>query len=74
MPETNPFKPGTARFKLWNRKQADKAAANPPPTPKKPAPVKEKGFFDSFFNRGDTIDDAVDTDRQRKNQSTDSSN
>lgn len=66
----------TFRDKIKARKAkeaADKAAKQKPkPTPKKPEP--EKGFFDSFFNRGDTIDDAVDNDRKRKNQSTDGNN
>lgn len=34
---------------------------------------EEKGFFDSFFNRGDAIDDAVEG-RKREGQSTDSNN
>jgi hypothetical protein len=38
----------------------------------KESPKKEKGFFDSFFNRGDAIDEAVEG--KRDNQSTDSSN
>jgi hypothetical protein len=73
--KTNPFKPGSARFKLWNRKHGKKPAAS---EPSKPAPKKreKKGTFDSFFNRGEAIDKAIEGEvsKLRQRQSTDGAN
>ncbi len=72
----NPFSEGSARFKMFARKQAAaRAAAAEAAAAKKAAePVeeeKESGFFSAFFGRGEAIDDAVEGRRTR--QSTDSS-
>lgn len=47
------------------RREAEKKEAPP-------AKKEEKGFFDSFFNRGEAIDEAVEGRRQ--NQHTDKAN
>ena len=71
----NPYEPGTARYKLWERRESDRRAkekAEAPPPPKEEE-EEEPGFFSSFFDRGKVIDDAVEGKR-RKNQSTDDAN
>ena len=73
--EKNPYPPGSARAKLWDRQQADKKKAEDTPPPP-PPPPEEEGFLDRFRNRDKKIDEEVEEaqTRRRRNQSTDSRN
>lgn len=58
--------------RLAREKREREAVEKAIPKEAVPTPEKEKGFFDSFFDRDKTIDEAVEG--RRKNQSTDSNN
>lgn len=71
----NPFDEGSARFKLFARKQAAARTAVEVArvsSEVKEEPVEEEGFFSSFLGRAETIDAAVEG--RKKRQSTDSNN
>lgn len=65
--ETNPYPPGSARWKLWNRKQADKAKAA-----EKPPQSDGNESKDDNTRRRRQIDDYLD--RAQRGQTTDSNN
>lgn len=62
MPETVSEQLARIRAERAAREAAEAAAAAAKEAQNRDAssPKKEKGFFDSFFNRGDAIDEAVE--------------
>ena len=72
MPETNPYPPGSARAKLWERREADRREKEKP-SPEDKGSVRPKG---RARDRARAIDDIVEdaVRGRRENQSTDSNN
>ena len=69
MPEKNPYPPGSARAKLWDRREAEKST---PPYPAAPPRKKRKKGFEAIEDRSKVLEDAIG--RRRINQTTDSYN